>query len=119
MMQFIPDSARRYAPRCGATMGAWPNWANDNPVIQVCMAAFHLQDNVTSCGNQVRNIAAGYNAGAGNCAKNTSSGCNVSSCDGTSPLRKWECRCNRAQNHYEETTFYGPAVSGCYYNAFK
>lgn len=117
MMQFIPDSAQRYAPRCGAQVGNWPQWANDNPVIQVCMAAFHLQDNENLCGNQVRNVAAGYNAGAGNCQRSTDPKCNVSSCDGTRPLRKWECKCNRGQ-HYYETATYGPAVSGCYSNAF-
>lgn len=119
MMQFIPGSARLFAPKCGASVGNWPEWANENPAIQICMAAFHLEENVKSCGNQVRNIAAGYNAGAGNCARNTSSGCNVSSPDGTTPLRKWECKCGRSDSNYNETTTYGPAVAGCYYNAFK
>jgi hypothetical protein len=120
MMQFIPDSARLYASRCDASVGSpFDSWANGNPSIQICMAAAHLYDNYTgACGSQIRNIAAGYNAGPGNCQKNTNSGCGVSSCDGTSPLRKWECSCNRSASNYKQTTDYARFVSGCYYNAF-
>ncbi len=116
MMQFIQGSAKLFAPKCGAQVGSWPSWANDNPAIQVCMAAFHLKENEKNCGTQVRNIAAGYNAGPGRCSRDANAGCKVSSCDGTSPLRDWECKCGW---YAQETADYGPNVSGCYYNAFK
>lgn len=121
MMQFIRSTAQLYAsPRCGASVGSpFDAWANGTPSIQVCMAAAHLYDNYKNqCGSQIRNIAAGYNAGPGNCERNTKPGCSVSSCDGTSPLRKWECSCNRSAANYKQTTDYARFVSGCYYNAF-
>lgn len=124
IVQFMPATARQYAPKCGAQVGSWPSWANENPEILACMAAFYFKDlaGTSMCGSptvQVRNIAAGYNAGQGNCGRSTNSGCQVSSCDGSSPLRKWECKCGRNPDAYNETAFYGPAVAGCYYNAFK
>jgi hypothetical protein len=121
MMQFIRSTAQLYAAsRCGANVGIpFDAWANGTPSIQVCMAAAHLYDNYKNqCGSQIRNIAAGYNAGPGNCERNTNPGCSVSSCDGTSPLRKWECSCNRSAANYKQTTDYARFVSGCYYNAF-
>lgn len=116
MMQFIQSSAKLYAPRCGASVGSWPGWANDNPVIQVCMAAFHLEDNAKLCGNQVRNIAAGYNAGAGRCQTDNSSECKSTTSCGGGAIKEWECKCGWWA---KETAEYGPMASGCYYNAFK
>ncbi len=121
MMQFIPSSAVRYARQCGTEVGTpFSEWANNNPIIQVCMAAHHLEDNADRVINasqtpQVRDVAACYNAGEGRCI--TSKKCLGSrSCD-NSPTLDWECGC-APPGVQRETWPYARKVSGCYYNAY-
>jgi hypothetical protein len=90
--QLLVSTANTYRSSCGVTEPVTCGWlANEaNWSKAVCITAKYL--NViagSTCGSDVRNIAAGYNAGPGRCSPSTSCGGDTS-CSGYS-VRQWEC----------------------------
>ncbi len=78
---------------CGVTENITLGWLSDekNWPKSICIAAEYVKSLTGSCGNNVRNLAAGYNSGAGRC--NDSASCSGdTSCDaGHTQVRQWEC----------------------------
>ncbi len=78
---------------CGVTENITLGWLENeaNWEKSICIASRYVQSLTAACGNSVRNIAAGYNAGPGRC--NNSPSCAAdTSCDAGYPsVRQWEC----------------------------
>ena len=103
--------------------------SENNATAQACIAAAYLRSLVGVCGSDVRQLAAGYNGGAGACA--VSEDCGPSAGSGQCSVcqnqnratRRWEClwddsahqqcNANRAGN-FSETRRYAPQVEYCY-----
>jgi hypothetical protein len=117
-MQMLPSTANSIRSLCGITETITCTWLTSpkNTDKAICLGAKYLNKLVGSCGSNVRNIAAGYNAGPGNCGSSLSCGSDKS-CDG-STVRKWEClyddaahkKCNSGFN---ETRRYATQVLYC------
>ena len=121
-LQINPGTANHYLSACGLTQPVTCGWLSDqaNWDKAICLSAEYLRAiSMTSCGTDVRNIAAGYNGGTGVCSPSTSCGSDVS-CDGTT-VRKWEClyddpahtMCNQG---YNTTRNYATRVLYCTQN---
>ena len=122
LMQLQPATANTFKNRCGVTANITCDWLTNaaNATASICIGAHFLQSLAGgTCGANVRNIAAGYNAGAGNCG--VSRDCaNDKSCDGGA-VRKWEClydnpRQTTCNTGLDETRNYAPKVLACYNN---
>jgi hypothetical protein len=120
--QFLPATANKFSTRCGGpptvTCGWLSNKANWDKA--VCMTAEYLRTiAASSCGTQVRNMAAGYNAGPGRCTP--SSNCAGSRSCSNEPIKQWEClyddnahtQCNGG---FIETRNYATSVLYCTQN---
>ncbi len=98
----------------------------DNSAAIICIGAKYLEAiSKTACGKSILNIAAGYNGGTTRsdglkAACDQSADCSSDkSCDGTVPMKAWECTFADV-NHtkedpaFKETRNYAPQVYGCY-----
>ena len=90
--QLLVSTANTYRSSCGVSEPVTCGWlANEaNWSKAVCITAKYL--NVIAggtCGSDVRNIAAGYNAGPGRCA--ASSNCSGDTSCGGGAVKQWEC----------------------------
>ncbi len=91
-MHIKPVTANKYLNKCGLTQQvdtAWlankANWKD-----AICLSANYLDAiSKTSCGTDVRNMAAAYNGGTGVCAASASCGGDTN-CAGAA-VQKWEC----------------------------
>lgn len=120
LMQLQPATANTLKSRCGVTANITCDWLRQpaNAEASICIGAYYLQAIAGgTCGSSVRNIAAGYNGGAGACG--ASADCaSAKSCDNKT-VQKWECLyddtahqvCNAG---FDETRNYAPKVLGCY-----
>ena len=91
-IQILPSTANRLLSRCGLTESVTCSWLS-NPANwdkAVCLGAEYLRDiSRTSCGTDVRNMAAGYNAGPGRCSASANCASDTS-CSGRT-VQQWEC----------------------------
>lgn len=92
--QFLTTTANKFRTRCGLsentmlTCGWLADKANWDKA--VCLTAEYIRTiSQSSCGSEIRNIAAGYNAGPGRCS-NSANCAGDQSCAGGS-VRQWEC----------------------------
>ena len=120
LMQLQPATANVFKSRCGVNADITCDWLRQpaNAEASICIGAYYLQSIAGgTCGSSVRNIAAGYNGGAGACL--ASNDCTTAkSCDNKT-VRRWEClyddtahqTCNAG---FDETRNYAPKVLGCY-----
>jgi hypothetical protein len=122
--QFLTTTANKFRTKCGIsestliTCGWLADKANWDKA--VCMTAEYINTiSKSSCGTEIRNIAAGYNAGPGRCS-NSASCAGDQSCAGGS-VRQWEClyddnahsQCNTG---FIETRNYATQVLHCTQN---
>ena len=95
LMQLQPSTANMFKNRCGISTNITSAWLTNpqNVEANICIGAAFINSIAAGiCGNQIRNIYAGYNGGpyaAGACAESTACG-GETSCDG-SAVKKWEC----------------------------
>jgi soluble lytic murein transglycosylase-like protein len=119
-IQILPSTANNFKGPCGITENVTCGWLSNkqNWDQAVCLGAQYLKSLAGPCGNDVRNIAAGYNAGPGRCAAAANCGSDTS-CDPThTQVRQWEClyddnahtTCNAGLN---ETRNYATRVLYC------
>jgi type IV secretory pathway VirB2 component (pilin) len=92
-IHLTPATANNFKGPCGVTENISLGWlaekANWNK--SICIAAQYINSMVGACGTNVRNLAAGYNAGPGRCADSASCSGDTS-CDAGHPrVRQWEC----------------------------
>lgn len=131
LMQLSPGTVTAaYKTRCDvpANTNVDRAWLTNpvNATASICIAAEYVRAlSQTSCGSNIRNLAAGYNGGSGAC--NQSVSCTgETSCDGT-PVKKWECLyddkehqvCNGGTDPmggYNQTRDYATKVLYCYNN---
>jgi hypothetical protein len=122
--QFLTTTANKFRTKCGIsestliTCGWLADKANWDKA--VCMTAEYINTiSKSSCGTEIRNIAAGYNAGPGRCS--SSANCaGDTSCSGES-VKQWEClyddnahsQCNTG---FIETRNYATQVLHCTQN---
>lgn len=128
ILQLKPATANQFKSGCtSANIDA--NWLKSSNNIQtsVCIAVNYLKSLVSSCGCDVRQLAAGYNGGGGNeGACGLSESCASCSACGSDKTRRWEClwdgpdgehkSCNidNKQGNYSVTRRYVPKVQYCY-----
>lgn len=139
LFQIKPDTANqnKYKNACGVAENIDSNWLKrrDTVTKQACIAANILKDSASSCGCDVRQLAAGYNGGSqgacdvsANCGPSAGGG-QCSMCSNQSgPTKRWEClwddnqhnTCNssRPDGGFSQTRFYVPRVEYCYKNVF-
>lgn len=128
LMQLRPATANIYKSRCGVTANVTGAWLTTpaNADASICIAAEYIKALAqTSCGNNIRGIAAGYNGGSGAC--NNSSDCATENSCAGGPKKRWECLydnpqhtvCNGGNNildGYNQTRDYVVKVLYCYNN---
>ena len=86
-------TANTFRSMCGVSETITLGWlvAEINWEKSICIASKYVQSLTGSCGSDIRNLAAGYNAGAGRCKPSASCTADTS-CDSGSPtVRQWEC----------------------------
>ncbi len=120
LMQLQVDTANNssYKSACGINVTVDSGWLTNpsNASQVICLGAQYLQTLSSSCSG-VLNIAAGYNGGTKACAQSVD--CTGTSCDGTNPMRAWECLYDDTAHNvpntgYNESRNYAPKVLGCY-----
>ncbi|HTP56946.1 MAG TPA: transglycosylase SLT domain-containing protein [Candidatus Paceibacterota bacterium] len=139
LMQLQPATARKYQDACDVyykdskgnytTADGKPGGAkvpipitagfleaDANAKYVVCLGSKFISDLKSTCGSDIRNIAAGYNAGPGYCG--ASKDCtNMQSCAGGS-MRAWECPWDdpahtKPNKGLQVTRGYAPKVAYC------
>jgi len=136
--QLKPDVATLYKSQCGVTETIDFAWLNRCDTIeeQACIAATYLRNSIAGpCGCDARQLAAGYNGGAGACSVSANCGPSAASDGGRCDVcggqgretRRWECLwdnnshniCNADRpTSYAFTRRYAPRVEYCYANIF-
>lgn len=125
LMQMKPSTADAYKSGC-TTANIDAAWLKNsaNAQASICIAVNYLKSLVSSCGCNVRHLAAAYNGGPSACSASQS--CASCSTCGTEKTKRWEClwegpdgehkTCNvdRTTGSYHETRVYVPEVSYCY-----
>ncbi|OGN07078.1 MAG: hypothetical protein A2669_02405 [Candidatus Yanofskybacteria bacterium RIFCSPHIGHO2_01_FULL_48_25b] len=90
LMALQPATANIVRQKCGIQSSVDGQWLIDHPAESICLSAAYLTTIKSGiCGTDVRNIAAGYNAGPGRCA--VSSDCAGQQSCSNEPVRQWEC----------------------------
>jgi type IV secretory pathway VirB2 component (pilin) len=90
-MQTQMTTVNKYRDKCGIKDPVTCGWLADKANWEgaICLGAAYLDAvSKSSCGSEVRNIAAGYNGGIGVCGASTS--CTEKNCAGGT-TQKWEC----------------------------
>ncbi len=94
-IHLTPATANKFknSGSCGVTDTITLGWLAEekNWPKSICIAAEYVKSLTGSCGNDVRNLAAGYNAGAGRCQDSASCGSDTSCDAGHTQVRQWEC----------------------------
>ena len=119
-MQMQPGTANTLKQFCGITGNITCSWLRNPANIDgiVCLGAQYIKSLSSGvCGASIRNIAAGYNGGAGACGPSRDCA-SEKSCDG-GIVRRWECLYDNVQHticntRYDETKAYAPKVIACY-----
>ncbi|MBX4189915.1 transglycosylase SLT domain-containing protein, partial [Candidatus Parcubacteria bacterium] len=123
LMQFKPSTANLYRQYCNISQPVDAAWLTNpsNASLSICLGAKFLSAlSEGTCGPKVQNIAAGYNAGPGNCKESTDCKGQKSCTDG-GPTRKWECLYDNPQNtvcnsRLNQAKDYEIKVNYCYKN---
>jgi len=119
-MQLQPATANTFKSQCGVTANIDCSWLTNptNATASICIGAKYLQSLAGgSCGNQVRNVVAGFNGGSSACQQSTDCAGEVS-CSNEA-VRRWECFYDNPQRSvcntgYNETRAYAPRALACY-----
>ncbi len=119
LMQLQPGTANLFRSQCGVSVTIDSTWLTNpaNAQASICIAARYLNSLASGqCGSSVRNIAAGYNGGAGACDASVDCA-NDRSCS-SETVKKWECVFDDAQHSvcntgFNETRDYATKVLYC------
>ena len=119
-MQMLPSTAQTLKKDCNIPDNVRVDCSyltnKQNLDKAICLGAKYIDKLQGKCGSEVRNIAAGYNSGPGNCADSNSCG-GDKSC-GSGSVRKWECIYNDNAHEvcntgFDETRKYATQVLYC------
>lgn len=92
-IHLTPATANNFKGPCSVSENITLGWLADkaNWNKSICIAAQYINSLTSKCGTNVRNLAAGYNAGPGRCDNSASCGSDTS-CDASyTKVRQWEC----------------------------
>ena len=119
LMQISPNTVTlAIASRCGVSQNNINQaWLTDpaNADQSICLGAEIIRSIAAgTCGSELRNIYAGYNAGPGNCA--ASNDCAGEQSCGGGVKKKWECPYDNPQHTVCNTGMYQTKQGATYIN---